>query len=51
MNTQQMSIRIPKDLKDKFYAICREEYINPSALVRGWIEDFIESKHKAGPDK
>lgn len=39
-----MSIRIPKDLKDKFHAICQEEYINPSALIRGWIEDFIMAK-------
>lgn len=50
MKNEQMSIRIPKDLKDKFYAICREEYINPSALLRGWIEDFIETRHKAEPD-
>ncbi|WP_373894479.1 hypothetical protein [Virgibacillus sp. CBA3643] len=38
----QMQIRIPKQLKDDFRKIAENNAHNTSALVRKWIENYIE---------
>lgn len=43
MKYDQMNIKIPKELKMHFYNVCRNRNINPSALIRKWIAQFVES--------
>ncbi|MBD8004247.1 hypothetical protein [Bacillus norwichensis] len=39
----QINIKIPYELKAHYYNICRSRHINPSALIRKWIAQFVES--------
>lgn len=36
-----LNIRISEDLRKEFYRIAENNAQNPSALVRGWVEDYI----------
>ena len=36
-----IQIRIPKETKDKFRRIAKENAQNPSQLIRNWIEKYI----------
>ncbi len=42
MERPQINIRISKDLKKEFYASCEKENLQPSVLIRSWIEEFVE---------
>ncbi|GIN20853.1 MAG TPA: hypothetical protein DEO65_08555 [Bacillus bacterium] len=42
MERPQINIRISKDLKEEFYASCEKENLQPSVLIRSWIEEFVE---------
>jgi|LSQX01.2.fsa_nt_gb hypothetical protein len=35
-------IKLPRDLKDRFYEKAQENAQNPSALVRKWIVEYLE---------
>ena len=37
-----MQIRMPKEMKDEFQRIAKENAQNPSQLIRNWIEKYIE---------
>lgn len=37
-------VSIPKDDAEIFYAICREQDVTPSAMMRVLVEDLIERK-------
>ncbi|MDI9412763.1 MAG: hypothetical protein QM401_04200 [Bacillota bacterium] len=39
---ERLHIRIEPELKERFNAICDEKAINASALIRKWVEDFVE---------
>ena len=41
MKNKNLNIRIPESLRDEFYRIAENNAQNPSALIRGWIEDYI----------
>lgn len=45
MNTY-MQIRMPKEMKDEFQRIAKENAQNPSQLVRNWITKYIEENKK-----
>jgi len=36
-----LNIRIDEDLRKEFYRVAELHAQNPSALVRGWVEDYI----------
>ena len=36
-----LNIRINEDLKTEFYRVAENNAQNPSALVRGWVEDYV----------
>lgn len=37
-------IRIDNELKERFKEKCEQEAINPSALVRKWIEEYVKEE-------
>ncbi len=39
-----MNIKINKELKEDFYLTCKQNKVNASALVRKWIEHFVQSE-------
>lgn len=41
-----MQIRMPKEMKDEFQRIAKENAQNPSQLVRNWITKYIEENKK-----
>ncbi len=41
MKDVNLNIRIDEELKKEFYRVAELHAQNPSALVRGWIEDYI----------
>lgn len=43
MHSSQINIRISKDLKETFYAYCEKENLQPSVLIRSWIEEVVKS--------
>lgn len=43
MQRHQLNIRISKELKDEFYLYCQKENVQPSTLIRSWIEEVIET--------
>ncbi len=46
MKNKNLNIRIPESLRDEFYRIAENNAQNPSALVRRWIEKYIEENRK-----
>ncbi len=42
MERHQINIRISKELKEEFYTYCQKENLQPSALIRSWIEEAVE---------
>lgn len=40
-NDSNLSIRIPKELRDVFNEFCKKNLLNPSAVVRSLIIDFM----------
>ena len=40
----QLQIRIPDDLKDRFNRVCERQYVNKSALIRGWVEEYLKNE-------
>ena len=44
MKTSYIQVRLPEKLKEYFDMICEEKHINRSALIRSWIEDFVEEE-------
>jgi predicted DNA-binding protein len=41
-----MHLRIEQDLKEKFNKICEQKSLNGSAMIRKWIEEFVEENEK-----
>lgn len=41
-----IQIRIPKHFKEDFYEICQQKAINPSYLLRNFIDEFIKENKK-----
>lgn len=39
-----LQIRLDVALRDEFKEVCSNEAVNPSALIRKWITDYINSK-------
>lgn len=37
-----MSIRIDDNLRDEFSSICKKKGIMGSAMIRGWMEEYIK---------
>lgn len=48
MKNVNLNIRIDKETRDKFKKVADENAQNPSALVRKWIEQYIEEEMKDG---
>lgn len=44
---ERLHIRIEPELKERFNSICDEKAINASALIRKWVEDFVEEHDQA----
>lgn len=42
----RIHVRITTELNEKFKAICEQNSINGSALIRKWIEEFVEEYEK-----
>ena len=40
MKDERIHIRIPADLKQEFLRVCDEKAVNPSKLIRKWIEEY-----------
>jgi hypothetical protein len=40
----QLQIRIPDDLKERFNRVCERQYVNKSALIRGWVEEYLKNE-------
>lgn len=40
----QLQIRIPDDLKERFNRVCERQYVNKSALIRGWVEQYLKNE-------
>ena len=38
----RIHIRIPEDLKEAFLRACDKKAVNPSKLIRKWIEEYIK---------
>ena len=41
-NEYRLTIRIEKDLRDKFQAICKERGLMGSRVIRNFVEKFVE---------
>lgn len=41
--TVYLQIAIPEDLKSKFMSNCEKKKINPSALLRNLIKEYVEN--------
>lgn len=41
-----VSLRIPKELRDRFDRVCEAGAVNKSKLIRQWIEEFTAEKEK-----
>lgn len=41
-----LQIRIDKDIRDSFKEVCSDNAVNPSALIRKWITEYIEKEKK-----
>lgn len=44
----RMHLRIEQELKERFEKICKQKSLNKSALIRNWIEEFVE-EHERPP--
>ena len=44
MKDERIHMRIPAGLKQEFIDKCERETINPSALVRKWIEEYVKEE-------
>lgn len=44
MKNVWLQVRISEELKKRFFEFCRKEAINPSELIRQWIQDWIKRK-------
>lgn len=42
----KLDIRLSKDLKERFRAVCDSESVNASALIRKWIEEYVAEKER-----
>ncbi len=42
----KLDIRLTKDLRERFRAVCDAESTNGSALIRKWIEDYVSEKER-----
>ncbi len=42
----RMHLRIEQELKERFEKICKQKSLNKSALIRNWIEEFVEEHEK-----
>lgn len=42
----KLSIRIDKELRDEFKRIAEENAQTPSALVRKWVNEYIEKNKR-----
>lgn len=42
----KLDVRISKDLKDRFRSVCDAESVNGSALIRKWIEEYVNAKER-----
>lgn len=42
MKTKAMTIRMPEELKNEFDEACGKNFVNASALIRSWIEKYVE---------
>ena len=40
----QLQIRIPDDLKERFNRVCERQHVNKSALIRGWVEEYLKNE-------
>ncbi len=46
MKSERIYIRLPAELKEEFLGLCDERAVNPSKLIRQWVEGYIESAEK-----
>lgn len=37
-----LQIRVEKDDRDKFRDLCKKKAVNPSELIRQWIDNYIK---------
>jgi len=42
MKDKNLNIRVPEDLRDEFQRVTQAQSVNPSELIRRWIENYIE---------
>ncbi len=42
MKKSYIQVRVPDELKEKFYEKCEKEGRTPSRLIRAWIEEYIK---------
>ena len=42
----KLDIRLSKDLKERFRAVCDSESVNASALIRKWIGKYVAEKER-----
>ncbi|GEM01611.1 hypothetical protein [Halolactibacillus halophilus] len=47
MKTVNLNIRIEEETRNKFKRIADDNAQSPSALIRKWINDYIETNKKA----
>lgn len=47
---ERLNIRIEQNLKEEFSAICKARSLNASALIRQWINEFVE-ENRVKPQK
>lgn len=45
-NDSNLSIRIPKELRDVFNEFCKKNLLNPSAVIRSLMIDFMNDYEK-----
>ena len=48
----RIGLRVTESFRNKFMEICNEQSINASALLRKWIENYVDDyTHKKEADK
>ena len=41
-----LQVKLPKDLKNKFFERAKGTAQNPSALVRKWIDEYVKEEEE-----